>query len=179
MNAPLEFQPVRGAISRRMTARFAFTVAALLLGAGAATAQATAAKQEKPGPLAAMAGGSPQAAVEIPRSEFRMPTSPTEGKDPFFPSSTRVYGEKKVVIPQTTTPAPPPPVDLVLNGFSGTADKPLAIINQANFGVGDSLEVVSGKDRVRVLCLEINVQAGTAVVEANGVRRILRFARSN
>lgn len=140
-------------------------------------APATKAKPEPPA-AAAKADESATALPTIPRSEFKIPTSIAEGRDPFYPTSTRIYDLNKETKP-VPVPKTPTVVDLVLSGVSGSADKALAVINNVNFGVGDSLEVVSGKERVRVVCLEINVQAGTAVIEANGVRRVLRRAESN
>jgi hypothetical protein len=138
-----------------------------------------AAKKEKTGKPDAAAVESTPVMAELPRSEFKMPAAPADGKDPFFPRSTRIYGEVKVTPSVTPTPKPAPVLEFVLGGVSGSVDKPLATINNVNFGVGDNLEVVSGKERVRVVCLEINVLAGTAVIEVNGVRRSLRLAHSN
>lgn len=137
-----------------------------------------AANKTKPEQPTLAATESAPALPAIPRSEFKIPTAPAEGRDPFFPASTRIYDLNKATTP-APTPKPAPVVDLVLNGVSGSADRSLAVINNVNFGVGDSLEVVSGKERLRVVCLEINVQAGTAVVEVNGVRRVLRRAQSD
>ncbi|MBE0543573.1 MAG: hypothetical protein IH623_19685 [Verrucomicrobia bacterium] len=168
-----------GAIFRQTVVLSAITLFLLtpLFPATAAQSKA-AAKKEKTGKPDPAAVESTAVMAELPRSEFKMPAAPADGKDPFFPKSTRVYGEVKVTPSVTPTPKTAPVVDLVLSGYSG-GENPIVTINNVNFGVGDNLEVVSGKERVRVVCLEINVLAGTAVVEANGVRRILRLTQSN
>lgn len=156
----------------------AFLLCPLLLSPATGAQSKVAANKTKPEQPTLAATESAPALPAIPRSEFKIPTAPAEGRDPFFPASTRIYDLNKGPTP-APTPKPAPVVDLVLNGVSGSADRSLAVINNVNFGVGDSLEVVSGKERLRVVCLEINVQAGTAVVEVNGVRRILRRTQSN
>ncbi|MCW5555719.1 MAG: hypothetical protein KIS67_26615 [Verrucomicrobiae bacterium] len=171
---------LRRAISHWQVRLFAVLLSPLLLSpalGAQAKAPANKAKSEPPA-ATATTDESVTAMSAIPRSEFKIPTSPAEGRDPFYPASTRIYDLNKETKP-VTVPKPPAVVDLVLSGVSGSADKALAVINNVNFGVGDSLEVVSGKERVRVVCLEINVQAGTAVIEVNGVRRVLRRAESN
>jgi hypothetical protein len=113
--------------------------------------------------------------VEIPRSEFKMPAAPGEGKDPFYPNSIRVYGTPPSLAPDVTTNRPPPVMDLLLSGVSGTAEKPFAIINNQTFAIGEERQMTLSGQSVRVVCLEINPQAQTAVVQANGVRRELRL----
>jgi hypothetical protein len=107
------------------------------------------------------------------QSVFVVPAKPVEGKDPFFPRSTRVYG---------TTAAPKPGVvkptitaELTLGGISGTPERPLAIINNYTFTTGEEREVATGGARLRIRCLEINMAAGSVLVQIGSERRELRL----
>lgn len=112
--------------------------------------------------------------IEIPQSVFVLPQSKKDGRDPFFPRSVRLDAVVAVITP---TNQPPPPVDLKINGTSGNEERPLVIINNITFGVGDSYEIVSGGRRVRVRCVEIDLSAGRATVEVAGERRVLVFQK--
>jgi hypothetical protein len=125
---------------------------------------------------AATVGAAPAAPVfetEIPRSTFTIPKKMNEGKDPFFPNSTRIY--------VTDVPKPTPTVslgaELTLKGISGTAEQPLAIINTTTFTTGETNEVLLKNGRTKVQCLEINMDAGTVVVQVSGERRQLSLSR--
>ena len=106
-------------------------------------------------------------------SVFAIPPTDKDGKDPFFPRSRRPYAIANV--PAATNQVPVG--DLRINGTSGSEERPLVIINNVTFGVGDSGEVISGGRRVRVQCLEINLSEGTATIQAAGQQRILRFQK--
>ncbi len=114
------------------------------------------------------------AATEIPRSVFVVPRSPSEGRDPFFPHTTRFSGARATDTKTTTNP-PPAVVELVLKGISGTRERPLAIINTTTFGVGDENDVIAGTRRVRIRCVEINAEAGTVIIQIGNQRRELRL----
>lgn len=107
-------------------------------------------------------------------SVFILPTSPQQGRDPFFPSSTRPYQEAvppaahhNEVVDISTL--------LSLQGFSGTTDQRLVIINKRTFAVGDQAEVSTSQGKVRIQCLEISTN--TAVIEANGQRINLHYEK--
>lgn len=105
------------------------------------------------------ASSTPPAAVAppVPQSVFVQPTKQQEGRDPFFPRSTRPYGSSVVVeTNQTAIITATPPADLRLKGFSGTPDHRLAIINNQTFAAGEIAEVIAGNTRLRILCLKIN-----------------------
>ncbi len=108
--------------------------------------------------------------AEIPQSTFVIPKKLTEGKDPFFPSSSRVYTENN---PVRTNAAPTIVADLMLKGISGTAERPLAIINTTTFAVGEANEVIFKNGRLTVQCLEINMGTGTVLLQIGGERRRL------
>jgi hypothetical protein len=92
--------------------------------------------------------------AEIPKSVFRIPSRPQEGKDPFFPRSMRLFASA-VVNTNVQPLATPPSVELRLNGISGTADHRLAIINNQTFAVNEEGEVPTNPGRARIRCLEI------------------------
>ena len=104
---------------------------------------------------------------EPPKSVFINPATPQEGRDPFFPNSKRHV--KTTVIIQTN--APVAVAELELKGISGSADRPLAIINNRTFEPGEEGTVVCNLGRVRVICKEI--LADSVVVIFNGQERTL------
>ena len=153
----------------------AFLAATLWLSP-VAFALATNAPAAKPATLAtrpAAPATTNAASVEvpIPQSVFIVPSSHVEGVDPFFPLSTRLI----VAPPTTSTNKPAQVAQLVINGLSGTPERPLVIINGITFGLGDKLDLPKAQGRTRVRCLEINLNDETAIVEVNGERRALRF----
>lgn len=103
-------------------------------------------------------------------SVFILPGSPKEGRDPFYPASSRPY--QAAVLPTAKT------MDLnldllVMQGISGAPPNRLVIINKRTFAEGDSSEVSTSQGRIRVHCLEINDH--TALIEVNGQRHELRY----
>ena len=105
----------------------------------------------------------------VPRSVFNQPANPSEGRDPFFPSSLRPY--QAAIVPGAH--AVGDVGDLVMQGLSGAPGHRLAIINNVTFGVGDDAEVLTSQGRIRIHCLEIN--GNSVVVEANGQRHELHY----
>jgi len=114
------------------------------------------------------------AAFEIPRSVFVVPHSPSEGRDPFFPHTSRLSGARATET-KTVTNRPPAVIELTLKGISGTRERPLAIINTTTFGMGDESDVIAGTRRVRIRCVEINADTGTVIVQIGNERRELRL----
>ena len=103
------------------------------------------------------------------RSAFVIPTNPQQGRDPFFPNSTRPYesaptGNKN--IGDVTS--------LVLKGISGSPDHRLAIINSHTFGVGDEQDLVTTHGRIHIHCVEI--KANSVVIESGGQNYELKYA---
>jgi len=138
-----------------------------LASAAAPTQTKTPAKPSGPPPAATNAA---PAEPEIPKSVFIIPTTPQEGKDPFYPLSLRLFTSV------TVTPTNPPTViavELQLKALSGSADRRLAIINNHTFEPGEEGEVATNAGRVRIICLEI--KDDSVVVLVGGERRILRL----
>ena len=112
------------------------------------------------------------AELEPAKSVFIIPGTAGEGKDPFFPLSTRLRPAPPAVTPPTPHVAPTV-VQLDLKGISGAVGRRLAIINNQTFAVGEEQEVTVNSGRVRVVCKEI--KDDSVVVVANGQERILRL----
>ena len=128
---------------------------------------------QTPAAIPASAGHSPASTnaaptVEIPQSVFINPATPQEGKDPFFPQSTR---HRPIPAPVTTAPPPSAVVELELKGISGTANRRMAIINNRTFEAGEEGEVVTNVGRIRITCKDI--KAGSVQVIVNGQERAL------
>jgi hypothetical protein len=111
------------------------------------------------------------AQAEIPKSVFVIPTTPQEAKDPFFPLSMRIFAS--AVVKTNGQSIPVIPVDLKLNGISGTADHHLAIINNRTFEVNEEGTVATTTGRVLIRCLEIKDDSVRVLV--NGQELILRL----
>lgn len=133
--------------------------------------------------------------TEIPQAVFVVPTAPSQGRDPFFPRSTRLFAETGTGS-NVKTNQPSFVVELALKGISGTRERPLAIINNQTFAVGEENDVITGTrpveelrlgpragetvlfhgpSRVRIRCVEINMSAGTVIIQVGNERRELRL----
>lgn len=119
---------------------------------------------------------APIAEPPIPRSVFddKLP----QGKDPFFPMSTR---RDAVVAPVSAAPQKPAMdlsvTNLVLKGISGSADRRLAIINNSTFAVGEDVEVNTTSGRIRIHCAEIKEKSVVIEFGDPPQRRELRLPR--
>jgi hypothetical protein len=120
--------------------------------------------------MAAPSGQTDETAKLAPHSTFIQPANPSEGRDPFFPSSIRPY--QGAVVPGAH-PAAADVGALIIQGFSGAPDHRLVIINNVTFAVDDDAEVSTSQGRIHIHCLEIGVNS--AVIEANGQRHELRY----
>jgi hypothetical protein len=124
-------------------------------------------------PLPLFAAPPPQhAKLEIQQSVFDYPNNPSEGRDPFFPVSTRVY----ISNPENQTRGPSL-TELILRSILGTPLRAFAIINNHTFAVGDDGDVTTKTgQRLHIHCVDINPKAGTATVEANGLSEVLHLS---
>lgn len=124
--------------------------------------------------LPVLAGPVPAVAVTVAtvgaHSVFILPASPKEGRDPFFPASSRPY--QTAVVPSAKTSELNLNL-LVMQGISGLPPHRLVIINKRTFAEGDDSEVSTSQGRIRIHCLEIT--ANSAVIEVNGQRHELRY----
>jgi hypothetical protein len=101
------------------------------------------------------------AKTNLHHSVFILPANAEEGRDPFFPRSSRPY--------ETAAAATTNSVEvtaLVLKGFSGTPDHRLVIINNHTFAAGDEGDVIAEQGRIHVHCIEI--KSRSVVIEVSG-----------
>ncbi len=150
--------------------QISLTLATLVLTLSAATTNSPTAKPATEGVRSEPTPSN--VLVPPPQSVFVIPKKSSEGKDPFFPGSTRVY------VSDTPVKSTGPVVsvgDLSLKGISGTAAEPLAIINNTTFTTGEENDVITTAGRMRVRCVAINMVHGTVLVQVGGERRELRL----
>ena len=95
------------------------------------------------------------------RSIFILPTTPKEGRDPFFPKSNRPFE-----MAPTATNNVPEVTALVVRGISGPPDHRLVIINSTTFAAGDVADVFTEQGRIRVHCIEIKPRS--VIIEVGG-----------
>jgi hypothetical protein len=111
------------------------------------------------GTAVAHAADSKKAPVVVPRSVFSQPTNASEGRDPFYPESSRTGGAQNASAANTSTNAvaakTPDVTDLKVHGISGAPGHLLAIINNHTFGAGDEGEVLTDSGRVLLHCIEV------------------------
>lgn len=112
------------------------------------------------GAILAHADSKPTNSVAQIRSVFVAPKNSKEGRDPFFPESTRLMD---VSPPTNRTPEI---TSLTVPGISGTPEHLLAIINNHTFAVGDEGDVLTKTGRIHLRCIEI--QTNAVVVEVDG-----------
>jgi len=115
------------------------------------------------GPLAAAADDNGAARQSV----FILPAGPSEGCDPFYPTSTRPYRE---AISQRQVPVALSSA-LQVKGYSEVAGRRFVIINNHTFGEGDEGDVLTPAGRVHIRC--VSVSGDAVVVEAGGERIIL------
>jgi hypothetical protein len=102
------------------------------------------------------------------RSVFVMPSDSREGRDPFFPNSTRPYK-----LATSTTSRSSEVSSLVIKGFSGSTDHRLVIINNHTFAPGDEGDVITSSGRIHLSCVEI--KTNSVVIEVGGERHELFY----
>jgi hypothetical protein len=101
------------------------------------------------------------------KSIFILPSSPSEGRDPFFPNSMRPYEEAMSKRPVELT-------SLEIKGFSEIAGHRYVIINNHTFGAGDEGDVITPQGRIHIRCLEVGPDS--VLVESGGARHLLKFS---
>jgi hypothetical protein len=94
------------------------------------------------------------------QSIFVQPAGPRDGRDPFFPESTRIV---ETSVPTTHTVEIS---SLKVPGIFGESGHLLAIINNHTFAAGDEGDVKTSAGTVHLRCLQI--QTDHVIVEMNG-----------
>ena len=131
--------------------------------------------------LLAVCGWLPLAAAPLPQpatnqiqqSVFTIPPSPSGGRDPFFPSSTRVYGNN------ADKPNQGPALsELTLRSILVTPQRVLAVINNHPFASGEDGDVIIAKtgQRLHIRCAAIDAKGSTVTVEADGFSQVLHLS---
>ena len=120
--------------------------------------------------MPAMAGPAAQPAAPqvVIRSIFVIPSNPNEGRDPFFPNSTRPYESAAAGKPHVGDVS-----SLVLKGISGPMNRRLAIINNRTLAVGDEQDLVTPQGRIHIRCVEI--KTNSVVIESAGSNHELKY----
>ncbi|MFN3407623.1 MAG: hypothetical protein ACK45B_01400 [Limisphaerales bacterium] len=144
-------------------------ILALVISVCVAGAAPNAAGPEGKAP--AKAAPASEAPIEIPKSQFIIPASPSEGRDPFFPESMRLFASQ--VRATSAKASAPAPAVLVLKAISASGNRRVASINNRPFEAGEEGEVVIGNSRVRVRCVE--VREDRVLVEVEGQPQELRL----
>jgi hypothetical protein len=108
-----------------------------------------------------------------PKSIFILPSKPQEGRDPFFPDSTRPYE----VFAALNTVATPTATDLVVNTILvNQHNQAFALINNQTFGVGDEGDVItSAGRRIHIQCLSIDPPNGKVTIQFGEVTVTLTY----
>lgn len=117
---------------------------------------------------AAFGGEPPKAATAKPapvRSVFAMPASARDGRDPFFPESTRPYEVAAVAKNSLDATA------FSVKGLSIERGHALVIINNHTFAIGDEGDVTTASGRAHIRLAEI--RTNVVVIEVNGSKREL------
>ena len=138
----------------------ALLAGATLAGPAAAPATNSVAKTGAP---------AKPAAAPPPRAIFTQPSSVRDGRDPFFPESTRPFEALAAAAPRAGIEI----TSLVVKGFSKVHGRPMVIINNHSFMVGDEGDVLVTGGRAHLRCAEI--RSDTVVVEVNGARHEIHY----
>jgi len=147
------------------------SLALVLALLGPALAARAAAAPGSPAPASANLSPAAAIAVAVPRSVFVVPTSPRQGRNPFFPRS---------VFHSAATEPKPQSVDtsaVVLNGLT-SPPRVTAMINGRTFEPGESGQIrLPNGAKVQVQCVEIRTDAVVAIIGAERRELRLRHAR--
>lgn len=116
-------------------------------------------------PASRGADNSPPPIVPVgaPKSEFV--DDPGNGKDPFFPRSTRRKAVVKTV--DTAPPDPTVPSFVVLRGISLAQGRKLAIINNHTLGEGEERELKAPNGQVLKIRV-IEIKEKSVIIETGG-----------
>ena len=115
-------------------------------------------------------GETPKTApAKPPVSVFVMPAGTRDGRDPFFPESTRPYEDALPAKAHTVETS-----SLVIAGHSVEHGLEMVIVNNHTFAVGDEGDVLTPTGRVHLRLLAIHGE--TAEIEVNGTTREINIS---
>jgi hypothetical protein len=107
----------------------------------------------------------------IPSSVFVIPSRKEDGRDPFFPQSTRLFASQQPVVP-TEKNAKPIEVPLTLTGIIPLK---LAMVNGRTFEQGEEGEVNANGVRKKIRCIKITSESAIVELLPEGERRELKL----
>lgn len=143
-------------------------LAALVLAGGRIGFSETA----KTPPAKPAAPAKPVPAKPVPaKSVFVVPATTREGRDPFYPESTRLAEAAATANHATESAAEA--ATLKISGFSSANGKRMVIINNHTFATGDERDLMNAGARVHIRCLDI--RSNSVIIEVNGRPRELTF----
>ncbi|MGA2852952.1 MAG: hypothetical protein ABSE90_02305 [Verrucomicrobiota bacterium] len=118
----------------------------------------------------------PDVKLEIPKSVFVCPKNATQGRDPFFTASTRIFDNN----PDNQSKNPGPSLtDLTLKSILGNSPHAFAVINNHTFAPGDEGDVITQNGRrLHIRCVDIDTKAVTVTVEAGGASVTLTLSKA-
>ena len=120
------------------------------------------------GPVVMQAGNKVPPPPAQTRSVFIIPTNPKEGRDPFFPESTRVFDQMATASRTNQAVVLPP---LTVLGISGTPGNLLAIINNHTFAAGDEGDVLTAAgNKVHIRCVAVGENHVNVLVNGQNIR---------
>ena len=105
----------------------------------------------------------------VPKSVFQDDLK--NGKDPFFPKSSR----RSAKVPVDATPIIAPEAQLALKGISVPANRRFALINNKPLAAGESDYVKIGNGQIKVHCHEIRENSVVITVEGNPEQKELKL----
>jgi hypothetical protein len=142
----------------------ALAMTSLLLAPAALSADGP---KSAPAPGAGTATNSPASLTEIPLSLFVIPSTPKEGRNPFFPQSVLAAPAVKPKEATVDTGA------IVLNGIT-SPPKRTAMINGRTFELGEEGEIrMPSGGKLLIKCEQI--KDDSAIIVVSGIRRELRL----
>ena len=98
-------------------------------------------------------------------SVFVIPASASDGRDPFFPESTRPYEDSAASKRALDATA------FTVKGMSFEHGRPMVIINNHTFAIGDEGDVLTANGRTHIRLIDI--KSTVVTIEVNGSRREL------
>ena len=153
--------------------RVALAALALTLCSAWSAPKAEDAKAPKSEAKAAKPAAEKDDRIQVPKSEFVIPTVAAEGCDPFFPSSSRMLAFQAKAVTDKTTTKPASTLMFALKAITASGGRRVASINNRPFEAGEEGEIAFGGTRVRLKCLE--VREDSALIEFEGQTQELRL----
>ena len=108
--------------------------------------------------------------VVIPLSVFVVPQTPKDGKDPFFPASTRPYVNLQPIVKGQK----PQVIEVPLT-LTGIIPSKLAMVNGRTFSEGEEGEVVVNGTRKKIRCVKVKQESAIVELLPEGERRELKM----